>query len=141
MFLTAGLWVATLLTMHHAKGTFEVQMKPLEATVPGTGRYSLNKVLHGDIEGTSVGEMFGAGDPKKGAAGYVAVEIVTATIEGKHGTFALQHSSTMDGKDMKMDIQVSPGSGTGDFVGMKGTFEIKIEGGKHFYEMTYTLPE
>ena len=32
----------------------------------------------------------------QGAAGYVAIEVVTGTLNGKHGSFALQHFATMD---------------------------------------------
>ena len=35
------------------------------------------------------------GDFKTGAAGYVAIEMVTGTLAGKHGAFALQHMATM----------------------------------------------
>ena len=141
MPLTSALLALTLLSMHHARGTFTVDLKPLTSTLPGTSRYSLDKQFHGDIEGTSQGEMFGAGDPKKGAAGYVAIEVITATMGGKHGTFALQHSSTMDASGMKQNIQVAPGSGTGDFTGISGNFEIILEPGKHSYDFTYTLPD
>jgi len=34
-----------------------------------------------------------------------------------------------------------PGSGTGELKGITGTFAIKIEGGQHFYDLDYTLPE
>ena len=43
----------------HASGTFEVKMTPQTSTtrVPSVGRYLLDKQFHGDIEGTSKGEM------------------------------------------------------------------------------------
>ncbi|MDP9050035.1 MAG: DUF3224 domain-containing protein, partial [Acidobacteriota bacterium] len=34
-----------------------------------------------------------------------------------------------------------PGSGTDGLKGIAGTFTIRIDGGKHFYDLEYTLPE
>ncbi len=62
-------------------------------------------------------------------------------MDGKRGTFALQHFATMDENGPRMQVIVVPGSGTGDFKGIEGTFFIHIEEGKHFYHFEYTLPE
>ena len=127
--------------MHHAHGTFSVDVHPLSpAPAGGIGRFSINKTIHGDIEATSVGEMFTGGDPKKGVAGYVAIEFVTGALSGKHGSFALQHFATMDGRGPNMQVIVVPGSGTGELKGIEGTFTIRAETGQHFYEFDYTLP-
>jgi hypothetical protein len=131
----------TLVT-HHARGTFTVKVEPLTpGPAEGIGRYSIDKQIHGDLEATTKGEMFSGGDPKAGAAGYVAIEMVAGTLAGKHGTFALQHSATMDQNGLKMTVIVVPGSGAGELKGIAGTFVIKIEGGQHLYDMEYTLPE
>src|SRR5579875_3840794 len=74
----------------HAHGTFTVKVQPLSpAPAEGLARFSINKQLQGDLDGTTIGEMFSGGDPKAGAAGYVAVEVVTGSLDGKKGTFAL----------------------------------------------------
>ena len=128
--------------MHHAHGTFTVDLKPLSPAPPdGMSRYSINKQVHGDLEATTTGEMLSGGDPKQGTAGYVAMEIVTGALGGKHGAFALQHSATMDQSGQKMNIIVVPGSGTGELSGIAGTFIIHIEKGAHSYDFDYTLPE
>jgi hypothetical protein len=127
---------------HHAHGTFTVKVQPLSsAPAEGLSRFSLDKEIHGDLEATSNGEMLGGGDYKLGMAGYVAMELITGTLNGKHGSFALQHSSTMDQSGNKMNIIVVPGSGTGELKGIAGTFTIKIENGQHFYDLDYTLPQ
>jgi hypothetical protein len=128
--------------MHNAHGTFSVDVHPLSpAPAEGVGRFSINKTIHGDIEATSIGEMFTGGDPKKGLAGYVAIEFVTGTLGGKSGSFALQHFATMDGRGPNMQVIVVPGSGTGELAGIKGTFTIRIENREHFYDFEYALPE
>ncbi|HWA94239.1 MAG TPA: DUF3224 domain-containing protein [Terracidiphilus sp.] len=128
--------------MHQAHGTFTVKVQPLTpAPAEGIGRFSINKEIHGDLEATTQGEMYTAGDPAKGVAGYVAIERVTGTLNGKHGSFALQHFATMDATGPKMQVIVVPGSGTGELAGIAGTFTIRIENKQHFYDFDYTLPE
>jgi hypothetical protein len=126
----------------HAHGAFTVKVQPLmPAPAEGLGRFSIDKMIEGDLEGTTKGEMFSGGDPKQGAAGYVAIEMVTGTLNGKKGGFALQHFATMDANGLKMQVIVVPGSGTGQLKDIAGTFTIRIENGQHFYDFDYTLPE
>ena len=126
---------------NHAHGTFTVKVQPLSPTpAEGISRYSIDKEIHGDLEATTKGEMLSGGDPKQGAAGYVAIEMVTGTLNGKHGSFALQHLATMDQSGPKMQVIVVPGSGAGALKGIAGTFTIRIENGQHFYDFDYTLP-
>ena len=128
--------------IHHAHGTFEVKMQPLSPSpAEGLARMSIDKKVHGDLEATTKGEMISAGDPKAGAAGYVAMERVTGKLDGKSGSFALQHSATMDASGPKMQVIVVPGSGTGELKGIAGTLTITIADGKHSYELAYMLPQ
>jgi Protein of unknown function (DUF3224) len=128
--------------MSRATGTFTVEIRPLSpAPVEGIGRLSINKTIHGELEAATVGEMFTGGDPKQGAAGYVAMEFVTGTLNGKQGSFALQHFATMDGRGPSMQVIAVPGSGTGELTGIEGTFTIRVEKGQHFYDFEYALPE
>jgi hypothetical protein len=128
-------------TMHHAHGTFEVKVQPLTpAPAEGLMRMSIDKQIHGDLEATSKGEMLSGGDPKAGAAGYVAMEVVTGKLDGKSGSFALQHLATMDAGGQKMQISVVPGSSTGELKGITGVFTIVIANGQHSYDFEYALP-
>ena len=126
---------------HHARGTFEVKVVPVSPPLAeGIMRMSIDKQIHGDLEATTKGEMLTAGSPKAGEAGYVAMELVTGTLDGKSGSFVLQHIATMDAGGPKMQVTVTPGSGTGELKGISGTFQIIIEQGKHSYDFEYTLP-
>jgi hypothetical protein len=127
---------------HHAHGTFTVEVRPLTPPpAEGLGRFSIIKQIHGDLEATGVGEMFSGGDPKQGLAGYVAIEVITGTLGGKHGSFALQHFATMDASGPRMQVIVVPGSGTKELKGLAGTFIIHNDKGAHSYDFDYTLPE
>jgi hypothetical protein len=127
-----------------AQGVFEVKTAPLpadEATAATSiGRYSLDKVYHGDLDAASAGEMLGAGNPATGMAGYVAIEQVTGTLHGKRGSFALQHCGAMNAGAFDLNVRVVPGSGTDDLEGIAGTLTITIAAGKHSYSLDYTLP-
>lgn len=126
----------------HARGTFDVKVTPAPGddkdAVPG--RFLLEKQIHGDLEGTSKGQMLTAGDFAKGSAGYVAIEQITATLAGRTGSFALQHSGTLNHGAQELNIKVVPGSGTGQLEGIAGTMTIEIKDGKHSYDFEYTLP-
>lgn len=126
----------------HASGTFEVKVSP-QATaekVEGLGRMSLDKQFHGDLEATSKGEMLTAGTVEKGSAGYVAIEWVSGSLHGRTGTFALQHTGTMNRGVPSLAVNVVPDSGTGQLVGLTGSMKIIIADGKHSYDFEYALP-
>lgn len=127
-----------------AEGTFEVKVTPMaeEPNVgdPLIGRLSLEKQFAGAMTGTSKGQMLGIGTAIKESGGYVAAERFVGTLGGKKGSFSLQHSGTMQGGKFELNVTVVPDSGTEELTGISGKMKIKIEGGKHFYELEYTLP-
>ena len=128
----------------HANGTFEVKLEPLAADDKAEGstlsKMSIDKHFHGDLEGTSKGQMLSAMTHVKGSAGYVAMERVTGTLKGRTGSFVLQHSATMTRGVPELSITVVPDSGSGQLVGLSGKMDIKINQGKHSYDFEYTLP-
>jgi hypothetical protein len=128
-----------------ARGTFEVRLGPLptynQAEGSLLGRMSIDKQFRGDLEATSQGEMLSAGAVAKGSAGYVAIERVEGTLQGRAGTFILQHHATMTRGVPDLSIIVVPDSGTGDLAGLSGRMTIAIDGGAHSYEFEYTIAE
>ena len=130
----------------HATGTFEVKVTPLpkDEKVPGlaVGRYAFEKQLKGGLEGTSKGEMMAPDSPVEGSGGYVAVEHFAGSLDGRSGSFMLVHQGIMKKGAPGFDlvIKVVPDSGTGQLARLAGTMKIVIEGGKHSYELDYTLP-
>ncbi len=127
----------------HASGTFDVKMTPQTAAdkeEAAVGRYSLDKTFHGDLAGTSKGEMLAVGTAVEGSAGYVAMEQVKGTLNGRSGSFALQHTGTMTRGAAQLSVTVVPDSGTDQLVGLTGKMTIKIENG-HSYDFEYTLAE
>jgi hypothetical protein len=126
-----------------ASGTFEVQLAPasVEEGVgdASIGRMSINKQFSGDLEGSSKGQMLSAFGDVAGSAGYVAIERVTGTLDGRSGSFTLKHNGTMTRGVPDLVIDVVPDSGTDELAGLAGTMSINIVDGRHFYELRYTL--
>ena len=129
---------------HTASGHFTVDLEPQGEpdTADGVtlGRMTLDKRFEGDLQGTGRGLMLSALTPVKGSAGYVAIERVTGTLQGRAGSFVFQHSGTMHGGQQQLSITVVPGSGTGALAGIAGSFSLSIVDGRHEYRFDYTLP-
>jgi len=129
---------------HHATGLFDVTMQPQPGPEPAApsatlGRLLLDKRYHGDLEATAQGQMLSAMTETAGSAGYVAIEKVTGTLQGREGSFVLQHTGLMNRGAKQLSIVVVPDSGTGALAGLSGRMDIRVEGGKHFYDFDYVL--
>jgi hypothetical protein len=143
----AGLFAAAAFGQKEAKktmqasGTFEVKLTPQDDKSTGAtrGRMLINKTFHGALEAVSEGQMLTAMTPVKDSAGYVAIERVTGTLQGRQGSFVLQHSGTMTRGAASLTVSVVPDSGTEQLVGLTGKMAIRIEGGKHFYDFEYSI--
>lgn len=129
--------------MARAKGEFTVTITPQssdELTGASTlARLAIDKQFTGDLIGISKGEMLSAGTPVKGSAGYVAIERVIGALQGRTGTFVLQHNGTMTRGSPELTVSVVPDSGSGELTGISGTMLIIIEGKRHSYEFDYTI--
>jgi hypothetical protein len=123
-----------------ATGTFDVKTTPEaddHAAALGFGRLRLDKTFHGDLTGTSRGQMLAAGTAVQGSAGYVALERVEGALAGRRGTFILQHHGAMTRGAPSLTVTVVPDSGTDELTGLSGNMTIIIEGKKHSYEFEY----
>lgn len=126
-----------------AKGPFEVKLTPMDTAhkdEKGIARYSIDKIYHGDLEGSGSAEMLASMGEVKTSGTYVAIEVVHGTLAGRKGSFALGHIGTMQGGKQNLDIRVVPDSGTGELAGISGKMNILIAAdGKHSYEFEYEI--
>jgi hypothetical protein len=131
--------------VRRATGSFEVNLQPLpNAEVSSDamfGRMLLTKKFSGDLVASARGQMLSAMTTTKGSAGYVAIDQVTGELDGRKGSFVLQHSGAMDRGAQRLSIMVVPDSGTDELRGLSGTLSINIIDGKHFYDFIYSIPE
>jgi len=75
-------------------------------------------------------------------AGYIAREVVRGALDGREGTFVMQHwGLSADGRE-RTGGQIVPGSATGDLKGLTGSVEIAVDGdGAHTLTIDYELPD
>ncbi len=128
-----------------ASGSFEVELTPQApdegAEGSAIGRMRIDKQFRGDLEAVSKGQMLAFRSAVNGSAGYVAIEEVSGTLDGRRGTFVLQHSGTMARGAPGLTVSVVPDSGTDELEGLSGSMSIDVRDGGHFYELEYSLAE
>jgi hypothetical protein len=130
-----------------AKGIFEVNVIPAEGTTlekeAGLGRYTIDKIWSGGLDGFSKGAMLTCFTEGTGAMAYVALEKVDGKLGEKSGSFYFSHTATMNKGDAAsgmLKIVVAAGSGTGELAGLCGELTIDIDAkGGHSYEFAYEL--
>lgn len=126
---------------YHATGRFDLtkETDPPYDDEPGAtiSRALITKQFHGDLVGTSVTHLTQIMTEVGGSAGYVAVERVVGTLQGRSGTFVLQHDALSDRGQRHLNIVVVPDSATGELAGLRGKLDVDISDGKHDYTLDY----
>ena len=126
-----------------ATGPFDVQRtaEPPYHSEDGVvlARSHFDKRFHGPLDATGSVEMIAAGTGVRGSAGYVAVEHIRGTLDGRAGGFVLMHTGVMNRGAPSLTVTVVPDSGTGELTGLRGQMAIDITDGKHLYRLDYTL--
>lgn len=130
--------------MKTISGPFEVRGSPLDldetTKAVGAMRMRFDKRFSGPFDGRGTVTFLGVMDKEIGSGGYVGLELIEATIEGRKGTFLFQHSCTMTRGRQEQSITVVPDSGKGELSGINGKMTIEIkEDGQHFYKFDYSL--
>jgi hypothetical protein len=125
----------------HGRFTVTVTPQPHVENVgdAAIGRMSLDKQFFGPLDAVSKGQMLASRSEIPGSAGYVAMERVVGSLDGRTGTFVLMHHATMNRGAPQLTITVVPDSGTGDLVGLRGSMGITIVEKEHFYDFEYTI--
>jgi hypothetical protein len=111
--------------MPEANATFSILSWDEKPTAEYDGeskmtRTAVRYAYEGDIAGESTVEftMFYREGGKEGV--YMGYERITGTLKGKAGSFVMLHNGTFDAEGVKADIEVVPGSGTGELKGLSG---------------------
>lgn len=132
---------------HTATATFDVTAwdpAPYDepASGPALSRVTICKAFHGGLDGESVGEgLFCGTNAPEAGAGYVVSERVTGRLDGRSGTFVLQHGGVAAPEAAPRSFgHVVPGSGTGDLAGLRGEVAFGVdEGGAHTLTLEYAF--
>src|SRR5437868_775392 len=118
-----------LTSTFEIKGWDVAEADGIEETA-GISRATIRKSFNGEIRGHSVGYGLFLQTPKE-TGGYLVIERVSAvTADGREGSFVIQHYGVRDASGGGPWYgNVVPGTGTGGFEDVTGTFKIKHEGG------------
>lgn len=126
------------------KGEFDVKraMEPACDMGDGVeaGHFRFDKRFHGELDAASVVHMLAVGTQVEGSAAYVAIERLTGTLQGRSGSFFMQHNGIMNRGTPTLTLTVVPDSGTDALEGLSGDMQIDIVDGKHFYTFDFVLP-
>lgn len=105
---------------------FTVAARPAEppsGEPPMLGRTTFDKEFTGPLLARGVVEMTYAAGPD-GPLAYVALERIEGELDGRRGSFVLQHVGSTAGGEHTIALTVLPRSGTGDLVGLEGSGTI-----------------
>ena len=128
--------------MPTAQGRFEVRRTPqgpLELGDTQAMHMRFDKTFEGPLVATSVVHMLAVGTAMEGSAGYVALERLEATLDGRAGRFSMMHFGVMDRGTPSLKLEVVPDSADGGLTGLRGSMRIDITDGAHFYTFDYEL--
>jgi hypothetical protein len=106
---------------------------------PKLARATVKKAFRGDVEGSSTAELLMCGGPEGGGAGYIAQEVVTATLAGRSGTFVLQHGGLRGAGEAYTFGNVVPDSATGGLRGLTGKVEYRHDESGAVLTLDYDL--
>ncbi|MFD2078546.1 Protein of unknown function [Actinopolymorpha cephalotaxi] len=131
---------------HRATGSFEITRWDA-TTEEEDGGVTIASVLvgkefRGGLTGTSTARLLTVAGRVPTSAAYVAIERMTGTLDGRTGTFVVQHAATMETDDAgpysTMTVTVVPDTGTGELTGIRGEVTITVhEDGGHTYAIEY----
>jgi hypothetical protein len=127
---------ATMTEIKH-RATGQTRVESYEPTPydesadgPSLVEVRVDETFTGDIEGEGTVRVTQA-VRKNGSATFTGIERVRGAISGRNGSFLLQVSGTLLGKELKAEWFVVPGSGTGELEGLRGDGGFKAQVGRH----------
>jgi hypothetical protein len=106
---------------------------------PPLARATVRKRFSGPLEATSVAELLLA--QGEAGAGYLASERVDGALEGRRGTFVIQHGGVGDETGQHAFGHVVPGSGTGELRGLRGEAVFAHDDAGARLTLTFILPD
>ena len=128
-----------------AKGGFEItdwKEKPAGTrSGPKVTRATVTQKFTGDIKGTGTTEYLMVYRPDK-TAEYSGVQVISGSIGGRKGSFALLLRGRYDGKEATTKWEVVPAAAKGALLGLsgKGGFGAPM-GDKGKYTLTYEIAD
>jgi hypothetical protein len=103
------------------------------------GRIHIERRFQGDLEGEATAELLTA-TAENGVAVYLALDRISGRLDGREGSFVLQHRGVLSADRAEIDGAIVLGSGTGELKGITGQGAITVdEDGTHRLTLEYEL--
>jgi hypothetical protein len=104
-------------------------------------RATVTKTYRGAIAGTSVTDLLLNGGRVEGSMAYTGQELLRVTLDGRAGTFVLQHQAvSVRGAATPARASILADTGTGELDGISGSAEITQDAeGHHTLTLDYEL--
>jgi hypothetical protein len=127
-----------------ASATFDIDVWEEKPWDEGVGarltRTRVTKSYHGEIEGTSIGELLMAYADSSASRAYVGFERITGRVGDRIGSFVLHHTATASGAGHAVSWSIVPDTGTGGLEGIVGEAQIVVlPKGGHSITLDYDL--
>jgi hypothetical protein len=90
------------------------------------GRIHIERRFQGDLEGEATAELLTA-TAEDGTAVYLALDRISGRLDGKEGSFVLQHRGVLSADGAEIDGAIVPGSGTDELKGITGHGAITVD--------------
>lgn len=101
-------------------------------------RVHITRTFTGDLEGTATAEILIG--KSEGGGGYTGHDLITGTLNGKAGSFVIQHGGIMGPAGISNAGTIVPGSGSGELEGISGDGTLLAdEEGNHTLTLNYEL--
>lgn len=109
----------------HANVTFKIvswDENPFDEVEDGAKltQAHVKRSFDGDLTGTG-NLMYVMTHLKSGDASFIGYEMVVGALGRRSGSFVLRHTGSYDGGKATAELEVVPGSGTDELVGLSGT--------------------
>ena len=102
-------------------------------------RVHITRTFKGDLEGTATAEILIA--KSGGGGGYTGQDLITGTLDGKFGSFVIQHGGIIGPDGISNSGTIVPGTGSGELAGITGEGTLLAdEEGNHTLTLNYELP-
>ena len=102
-------------------------------------RVHITRTFTGDLEGTATAEILIG--KSAGGGGYTGHDLITGTLNGRAGSFIIQHGGIMGPEGISNSGTIVPGSGSGELEGITGDGTLLADDeGNHTLTLTYELP-
>ena len=102
-------------------------------------RVHISRTFSGDLTGESRAEILIT--KSEGGGGYTGQDLITGTLNGKAGSFVIQHGGILGPDGVTNSGTIVPGTGAGELEGITGQATLLAdEEGNHTLTLEFVLP-